>query len=425
MEYYLEPLRSPQMFVTFFNHGEIDPRLITTLGVNVKESSNPIGFFGTGLKYAIAVLLREGQNLTIWSGLRELRFSLERDTLRGKEFDFIVMKETGKEKVTLGFTSELGKNWSLANAYRELYCNAKDEGGDVSGNMLDPNPGTTTIIVEGDAFYKTHQARNTFLLLERGSPLFSTEELEVYSGKSENIFYRGIAAMKITTPSNFTINIKEYMDLTEDRTIKYPYFANLRVARAFAEKCYSKEILKEILLSDCFERSQIVDGEWNETLLDVMEELIVAEPLSLPEPIRDRFYRSRKREIPRKEILGEPIIERALKNAIATLTLAGFPVSKYAIKVCEELGRNILGIADRQTRTIFLSRKTFEHASVEETLLEEFIHLEYGVADNSREMQDVLLRHIVRLSGKVGVSFEKKASFRRSSRITPPRELPF
>lgn len=40
--------------LTFHNPGELDPRLITTFGVSIKESTNPIGYFGTGLKYALA-----------------------------------------------------------------------------------------------------------------------------------------------------------------------------------------------------------------------------------------------------------------------------------------------------------------------------------------------------------------------------------
>ena len=45
--------------IIFQNKGLIDVHAISIMGVSVKED-NSIGFFGTGLKYAIAVLLREG-----------------------------------------------------------------------------------------------------------------------------------------------------------------------------------------------------------------------------------------------------------------------------------------------------------------------------------------------------------------------------
>ncbi len=55
-------------FVIFRNKGVIDPSSITTFGVSSKENPGAIGFFGTGLKYAIAILLREGCDITIHAG---------------------------------------------------------------------------------------------------------------------------------------------------------------------------------------------------------------------------------------------------------------------------------------------------------------------------------------------------------------------
>ncbi len=115
--------------ITFSNPGKIDIRLITTLGVNVKESDNPIGYFGTGLKYAIAVLLREKQKVEIWSGTERIAFEIRPDTVRGKSFGFIWLGTARSPWQCLGFTTELGKNWTLENAYRELYSNCMDEGG--------------------------------------------------------------------------------------------------------------------------------------------------------------------------------------------------------------------------------------------------------------------------------------------------------
>jgi len=42
--------------IVFENQGEIDLIAFTPFGVNTKETDSPIGFFGTGLKYATAVL---------------------------------------------------------------------------------------------------------------------------------------------------------------------------------------------------------------------------------------------------------------------------------------------------------------------------------------------------------------------------------
>ena len=53
--------------IIFENKGLIDVHAISIMGVSVKEEGS-IGYFGTGLKYAIATLLREGQKITIWRG---------------------------------------------------------------------------------------------------------------------------------------------------------------------------------------------------------------------------------------------------------------------------------------------------------------------------------------------------------------------
>lgn len=54
--------------IIFHNPGELDIRAVTTFGLSVKKSDNPIGQFGTGLKYAIAVALRHGCDVEICAG---------------------------------------------------------------------------------------------------------------------------------------------------------------------------------------------------------------------------------------------------------------------------------------------------------------------------------------------------------------------
>lgn len=77
--------------IVFENEGEIDPRLAMLIGVNVKETSGAIGFFGTGLKYAIACLSRWGETIVIQSGENEFAFSVEDTEIRGKTFGVMSM----------------------------------------------------------------------------------------------------------------------------------------------------------------------------------------------------------------------------------------------------------------------------------------------------------------------------------------------
>ena len=72
--------------VNFGNNGAIELAAITTMGISVKDSDNPIGFFGTGLKYALAVLLREKAEITIKSRDFTATVFGSKINVRGKEF---------------------------------------------------------------------------------------------------------------------------------------------------------------------------------------------------------------------------------------------------------------------------------------------------------------------------------------------------
>ena len=123
--------------ITFKNKGAIDVRAITTFGISSKENDNAIGYFGTGLKYAIAVMLREGVNFSIVTGGKQYEFETRAETVRVDEFNFCFMRAGGTGKFEqLPFTTELGKNWELWQAFRELYCNCTDENGEISDRGL-------------------------------------------------------------------------------------------------------------------------------------------------------------------------------------------------------------------------------------------------------------------------------------------------
>jgi len=61
--------------VNFCNNGEIGPRMWNTFGVSVKTTEESIGQFSTGLKYAIAVMVRNGRSLKIVSAGNDYVFS--------------------------------------------------------------------------------------------------------------------------------------------------------------------------------------------------------------------------------------------------------------------------------------------------------------------------------------------------------------
>lgn len=112
------------MTTTFYTPNPIPIEALTTFGVSAKECDNPIGYFGTGFKYATAVILRAGGRVTVHNGPDTYAFSARPKEIRGQSFNIIHMNDQ-----PLSFTTDLGKNWEMWMAFRELYSNTLDEGG--------------------------------------------------------------------------------------------------------------------------------------------------------------------------------------------------------------------------------------------------------------------------------------------------------
>lgn len=74
------------------NKGEIPVEAFTLLGASTKrEDESKIGFFGSGLKYAMARLLRTEKEFRIFSGTEEVVITTEQATLKDQTFERILV----------------------------------------------------------------------------------------------------------------------------------------------------------------------------------------------------------------------------------------------------------------------------------------------------------------------------------------------
>lgn len=222
------------------NSGEIDIDFIKTMGVNVKDCDSAIGYFGTGLKYAVAVFLREGISITLFIGDTEYEFFTEPKSIRGKAFDMCRMRGP-MDSVDLGFTTDLGKNWQLWQAYREIHSNCLDENGSIyKGEKVAGKSGCTVFAIEDI------DVSGIFLGDLELPLLFSNSGIEIYQGKSSHIYYRGIRAKDLPDDSLYTYNIKRHCDLTEDRLLCYDFQIEYAINDAIAEM-ENKGIIKDVV----------------------------------------------------------------------------------------------------------------------------------------------------------------------------------
>lgn len=394
--------------VAFRNMGVIDRRFINTFGVSAKEGTNPVGFFGTGLKYAIAICLREDCKVTIKAGNMVYGFEKVRGELRNKEFDFIEMLTddsdgTGVSRQELPFTTELGKTWQLWQAFRELYCNATDEDGQVyesDGDELCAGD-ETVIIVEGENFHRCFLDRGLYLVPQDVVPLFSHSMADVLPGPCDALYMRNVRVRELNDQKSlFKYNVHFKCDLTEDRTLKYEHEA--RVACTTASVYAPREVLERILLAPKG------SYEWNfdyaaqpahEPFLDLVDELRMKQYSRLNKSAVDCLMRHRKKSISGDDAVVMTQLEKTmLDRAMIFLkdTLACAHLDDYRIFVVE-LDESTLGLA--KGNEIFLNRRTFRMGTkmVASTLYEEYLHVHNRLRDCDREMQNFLMDTIATL----------------------------
>lgn len=251
------------MIVHFRTETEIPLEAFSLLGVNAKTSKDAIGRFGTGLKYAVAVILRNGGKIRLFVGPTEYEFYLADKRFRDKLFQQVRMRKRHgslskwMSSKALPFTTEFGKDWQLWQAFRELESNTRDEGG--STMIFEPDTdydpiGTiksgTSIIVDCPGFAEQIREAHVFLPKEsdRGKVVLSNSMMTIYDRPSKYLYYQGIRVYDLRYPARLTYDFKSPMViLTEDRTAGNAWALMNYIASALQSDVADIPTLKRIL----------------------------------------------------------------------------------------------------------------------------------------------------------------------------------
>lgn len=238
--------------------GLLDVRGFTILGLHAKPNSkNPIGKFGSGLKYAIATLLRLECSIRVFIGKTEYEFYTSQGDFRGVDYKQLRMKKregfTSRWRyIELPFTMEFGKFWKSWQAYRELESNTRDESGETFLGEFDQSKlrdDYTTIVVSGRAYEEAYMERDKVFLPNALTVREGDERVQVFNEPSKHLYWRGVRVFDLEKPSVYTYNILDDMELTEDRTLKYMWDAQSKIA-AYVARSKDHKLINAVVSAD-------------------------------------------------------------------------------------------------------------------------------------------------------------------------------
>lgn len=245
-------------YIKMSNAGEIENNAFKLIGASSKRNdTTKIGFFGSGLKYGMAFLLRENINFKIFSGANEVQVTTKSVNHRDQEFQ--VIQINGEDT---SMTTEMGPKWTHWGAVREIYCNAVDEGEEaiviVDENEVKAEPGRTIFYVElTSELTQIVDNWNNYFSKDRTDIVYKKEFGRAAgtlfwsnptNDQNDFVVYRkGIQChMSPKKPSCFHYDFP-WIEINESREISSFYNFNIRLVQFFAEDADANTV--QILLA--------------------------------------------------------------------------------------------------------------------------------------------------------------------------------
>lgn len=384
--------------VVFENPGSIDIKSAMLFGISAKSSESAIGFFGTGLKYAIAVALRNGYKVEVHTDNKVHQFTLKDINFREKAFEIIQLD--GQD---LSFTSELGKTWAPWMAYREFYCNAKDENGTAYiGSIPNNTTGKTFVTVQSAEFEDVHNNRDDFILCT--TPVAHEAGIEFHEGYTNAFFYKGIKVFQGIVNFAMHYNCTKAFALTEDRTVKHTYELEWRIRDAITELKDESLISKLLTVGTGYFEHDInfaSETDYSQEFMSVARRLNSTFAVNLNPSIKRLVAKWSKEDWSADHFTPTAQQLRALEKAKSFLERCNYQISTYPIKFKRYLGEGVLAFVHEDI--IYLSETAMNQGVKQlcSTLLEEYVHLVTNLKDETYALQTYLFDKVITLHEEI------------------------
>jgi len=428
----------PTMYMEFSNPGEVPLNAFKLLGASTKRSvEGKIGFFGTGLKYAVALMLREQIPFKAYIGTKEVKFGVRQTTFGDVKVQVITVNN---EKTSM--TTDAGIDWEPWFAIREIYSNALDEGGAMELTQdFNPEAGKTKIYVEmtpklgeisrnWQSFFSTKRKEIEKIVLNPGS---NSEKWYRILPKREKqsefrIFRRGILVGRSrSVDSLFDYDVSD-ITINESRVVKNDWEGRQRAAEALAQAT-KKEII-ELFVSTwrqpMLEHEErfweyLFDTYWgpvkkfSDTWLEVLRPYrlvpsdntgfygVTSNTVGLPNKLLKRLYEQFKDELTIEGmskthyiVTGE--FPEQLTKAMEILNKAGYSFDYSKIKQAKFRDYDVKAAWDREAQLIVVSDDILNMAEGDKVcvMLEEILHAKSGYSDHTREFQNYIFNELTK-----------------------------
>jgi len=431
-------MKQQQPWIMIESKGEIEMEALNLIGASTKNETK-IGYFGTGLKYSVAWLLRNGVEFHLFSGEQRISISTEPVTFRDQSFERIYINN-----VPTSMTTDMAKDWQPWFIIREIYSNALDEGEAIleEATLLEGKKDKTRIFVKN--IYEFQYIVENF-----GHYFFDYDVPLIANMNSGQIFeycprYTGFYRMGINVfapddndqrlDAAFIYN--SYNCSINEARVSYSSMRhvcigdlvldseNPYILREFLRYMHKKNTLESRIqpYEFCLDlvSYKILPSVWEEALKDWIifpenvdigildqDEIDKAFPVKnnrwniITSKLDDSQYKIPRRMEEKDYILVdiEDWEKDIVNDQIAWFKNRGFGIDNYDIDVVSFVSPQIHGKALLDKNKILLGRKTLSTgiSEVRKTLIEEYAHLKSKADDCTRSMQNALIDEIVTL----------------------------
>jgi len=415
-------------YLSITSAGEIDHHALSLHGASTKrEDDSNIGKFGSGNKYALATLLRNGIEIRIFSGLREIPITTSRETFRGKSFDII---HINGEKTSI--TTDTGPDWEVRDAVREFWSNAIDEGSPERSVVKEFSPvaGRTSIYIQTTPEIQSMLDSWELYFIDKSTELFSNSHGSIHKTQIPNYYRKGVWICEDRGSLGiFSYNFN-FFDLPESRKVS-SFSTSYSIYNLFVN-CTNQEIAETFLCHIKTATAEIrsflhygMDKDFAKTLTHVLKKrefnyigdrgrCIEESPDNnifwLPPTAYEVFNNAEILPSIHKACgvddlytkLPWPIgMQKIVENAVLRLKAVGIDLTPYETSFCKFNSTlpNTVAMADTQRKLCLIGEAALSasRTMLTKALIEEWTHLHHNVLDRTVEQQHVYLNLIVSL----------------------------